>query len=475
MTKPMYKHGEREPLIEIRHKWLGTAERLSWLLVGLLWALTTLGQVRGIPLIPKERLTSNPILLAISLTAIAFFSVSISRSAGGSTSRVRASAKMAGLIAAALALLVTIKSGGIYDYVAYKNHWQSIIDGGHPWEGTFKGGSNTYGPTYNFLAILYAHWDLLPKVATSFLCIIVLLLFIRAENRTKSSLDIAFSTVVGPVVISCVFVYGFIDGLVAAITWIGVYSSKIKRPGLAGLAIAVATGIKFYPLIILPSLIAGAFRSRNTLRSVTVLGVGFIAGIIVIGGISFLIWNDFGLSPFLLASSRFPSFLTAWRWAPGYAVGLSPYLATMYYALITCLSFRMVMKGNLGVAQSCIAGFCSIFGLYYLGHQQFYIIIVMLSALAISESEDRCRQIQDERLPRYLSQYCILLLVGWITFVQVSFDILGEFRTTGTEGVFLDLLSAINTSILILAPIGIVLGKKSSLTLIRRLGVFCRG
>ena len=84
-----------------------------------------------------------------------------------------------------------------------------------------------------------------------------------------------------------------------------------------------------------------------------------------------------------------------------------------------------------------------VFGAYYLGHQQFYLAILVVVTVYIAEVS---RNPYVEISPSVISSFAFMF--GWLIFVQTGFELFDEFKPEGFVRL-LPILSVLNSTVLI--------------------------
>ena len=400
---------------------VGMTETLTYLFAVFYWLSFSVARRRGIPIIDISSFTLQPSTIALTVMAVtavsAFFSGRVSASLKSSPNKQERFLEI--LLPIAL-FAVAFATGGRFDYASYKLQWGIINEGLNPW-GPVQGGMvNAYGPIHNLLAYPYAIWHLLPKIIFCSLILLVYQVFKRRwvkKINTQSLLMICY----GPFIFSSIGVYGFMDIVPAALICIAAASFYGQSYGRTGLFLALATATKFYPALLVAPICVG-LMSRNQARAWRSLILYFGLTLAIAFGGAWLIWGESVVTPMAFASERGPSFLTAWRLLPsGWAEHAKAIIITAI-ALLSAYAIFSRGKREINVGHLLLSAICFVFGLYYLGHQQFYVAIYLLLPVALMESAEG--RIQNSSLSVFTS--CLMLF--WLTFSQISFDLFSEFK-----------------------------------------------
>ena len=416
---------------------------------GILFFLNTVAVRQGIQVVDTSIIFSGTEWLAATTTVIALTSYFIGSLAFRYTFREWVISRQSSVTLTGIAMLTTIKTGGIYDYSSYKSQWQNILSGGSPWEEIQGAGVNAYGPIHNLFAGLYAINELGPKIAYALLAIF---LFFILSKRNRAHSGLAALCIFGPFCYSTIFSYGFIDVVPAITICLSAVLAKCKRYEIAALTLAVGSGVKFYPAALLPALLIYAWKTdglRCALKSAT----WFLAAGATIGAVSYGIWGEEVLSPLRFAGARDASFLTLWRVVDGTLPANFSKITTIGLYLLTIL-VQLFSRTEISCAYGGTLAF--LFGAYHLGHQQFYIGIVMLipeiaNAARSAQSQFRLGEFSAPILQIRLS--CAIAL-AWFTALQLSFVLMGELKPISLH-TYVDTISAINT--IMLLAVGVLL------------------
>lgn len=433
-----------------------TFELFIYFTVGTYWVLFTVVRRRGIPAVDLTDIIISKHCLSLALIVIAAFSVLFANRVRllSNREKIPRSPKGFELVYIATLVSLTALTGGRYDYASYKLQWEAIYRGQNPW-GHIEGELvNAYGPIHNLFAFPYSVWSALPKIL---FVGGVLLTYAWISRSQKIDLDskIALALIGGPFILSASVIYGFMDAVPAALICMSVLAIMEHKMFLSGALLSCGIFSKFYPALLAPVFIVYAYRSGGY-PHVKRLVASLAGSCLVIAMISWLIWGNSILTPLLFASERDPSLLTAWRLAPQAFSGASKVLITGSTVIFSiCLLLRSKKRSVL--PGHALAGtLCLIFGFYQLGHQQFYLSIYMLLPICVAETKAAERQ---SRPPREIPVYFVL---GWLTFLQVTFDLLHEFKLDSMI-YWTDYFSILNTAILLGA--GFMLGANSVTTI----------
>ena len=332
-------------------------------------------------------------------------------------------------------LLIAIITGGRFDYASYKLQWNMIISGGNPW-GYIEGGMvNAYGYVFNFLAVFLPASSLLPKL----LFVVLLLYFCRrlVSGCLNNDKSLTIFLCINPFTVSTLAVYGFIDGVCSLLLGLALLETSKRCVGSSlrsGIFLSLSFLTKFYSIAALPLFLS----LRDKPRLFRGFIKGFLATSTLIVVFSYGLWGESIVSPLFFAKGRDPSFLTLWRYVH------YPELRTFIFSLISILTVIFAsLRNTLSISLRTAAVLSIIFGFYYLGHQQFYLGVLIPLAIYINEIA------QDSTLrfkPWALRSFAFLF--GWLIFIQSGFELFDEFKPIGLQGLE-PFFSALNSTILI--------------------------
>lgn len=408
------------------------------------WFFYSLTRRRGVPVffgaIQVESSAFAIIVLAILLFNAIFFSrLFLELATGAKTFRAKIATRLLkDLIPVSLVLfIVAIVTGGRFDYASYKLQWGLIIEGKNPW-GLVEGGMvNAYGYVHNFFALLYSSNSLLPKLFFILLLVVFCWRSIAARSTKNRALVLFMS--VNPFTVSTMAVYGFIDGvcsLLLGLALLELSCTNVRSSFRSGVFLAFSVLTKFYTIVALP-LVLSVCSKQKLFKSIA---SGYLLASFVVVIVSFCLWGDSILEPLLFAKGRDPSFLTVWKYVP------HPELRTTIFTVITLfVIIKACTKQALSVSLRTAAVLSIVFGTYYLGHQQFYLgILVSLTVYIIEVFRDSATLL---RTPLLLS---FALIFGWLVFIQTGFELFDEFKPAGFQNL-LPILSILNSMILVIS------------------------
>ena len=408
------------------------------------WLFYSLARTSGVPVffggVQVDSSLSGIIVLAVLLFNAIFFSrLFLELATGANTFRAKLTTRLLeNLILISLVLFViAFVTGGRFDYASYKLQWGLIIEGRNPW-GLVEGGMiNAYGYVHNFFAVLYSVNSLLPKLF--FILLLVFFCWRSIVARSTKNRTLVLFLSLNPFTVSTMAVYGFIDGVCSLLLGLALLElgcASFRSSFKSGVFLAFSVLTKFYTIVALP-LVLSACSKKKLFKSIV---SGYLLASFVVVTVSYGLWGDSILEPLLFAKGRDPSFLTAWKYVP------HPELRTIIFSVVSVFAIiRACKKQALSISLRTAAVLSIVFGTYYLGHQQFYLgILVALTVYIVEECKESGILL---RTPLLLS---FALMVGWLVFIQTGFELFDEFKPVGFQNL-LPILSFLNSIILVTA------------------------
>jgi hypothetical protein len=291
------------------------------------------------------------------------------------------------LLFAAAAVAVALMTGFVHDHVAYQAFWEAALSGRDPWSPSFLA-ANPYGPFFLLLAIPYAIDPYAAKLTLVAAWLIALAIIRKERCRTAAARPPAWIwlslAAFSPFVWLEVPYYAHFDVLVGLLTLMALRSLAARREGTAGTLIAVGSLFKFYPALIVPSLLVRAGTARRALRLGLSAAAVFAAGMLI----GYLAYGDALLRPFTVAAERESKFISPFMFlrapsSPARLLFHNPDLDRYWYVgLAICLlaAVAICVRRRLDTLDSAIvAGILGFLG-YKVGHPQFLFVIVLLLA-----------------------------------------------------------------------------------------------
>ena len=406
------------------------------------WFFYSVVRRRGIPVFFAGVQVDSSVYGVIVLVILFFNAVFFSRlflelATGVNTFRAKiANRLLDNLLTVSLVLFfIAFFTGGRFDYASYKLQWSLIIEGQNPW-GLVEGGMvNAYGYVHNFLAILYSANTLLPKLF--FILLLLIFCWRSTIARPINNRALILLLSINPFTVSTIAVYGFIDAVCSLL--LGLALLELIRPSIrssfkSGVFLAFSVLTKFYTIVALPLVLSFNFKQR-LFKS---LASGYLVASFAVIVISFSLWGDSIVQPLLFAKGRDPSFLTIWKYVS------HAELRTTIFSVITLASMIIACtKQALSVSLRTAAVLSIVFGTYYLGHQQFYLSLLVALTVYMVEA---CRD--SDTLPRTPLLLSFALMLGWLVFIQTGFELFDEFKPVGFHNL-MPILSFLNSMILV--------------------------
>jgi hypothetical protein len=327
-------------------------------------------------------------------------------------------------------LLLAVYCGSQHDYRYYLMQWSSLVSGGPAWtEGNF------YGPLHVVIGYLVLINPLAPKIMmVSALLFANFVLFRELiEKRSLSPILLVYiiSIPVNALFIGVGIVFGLNDDLVAALLMAAVLFKLSNKSSLVGLCIALAALLKLYPILLLPffSLDRGNISWKTLITGAFIFLIGLT--------LSYFIWGDGLIKSFTFGSNRWPSLMSIFRdinvfYGESYVYNLLVKYNSLLVIFSVILAFFYSFFKRLSFLEGAIIGYTIMLLTYKVGHQQFYLpLLLLLAALPIikTRSADTMLVIFIPFI-LYLSTFQILFDLGtnflgyqpqWINFGGAGF------------------------------------------------------
>ncbi|MBP7930649.1 MAG: DUF2029 domain-containing protein [Acidimicrobiia bacterium] len=287
-----------------------------------------------------------------------------------------------GLFAAfGAAVGLAIVSGFLHDYRPYLSQWDLVLMGRDPWLQVL---GNAYGPLYNLLAYLYDIDRYLPKLTFVFAWFASSLYLLRAAYNAEISdrqRKVILCVVLSPMFVILVALFGSFDVLVAALCLLSIWLLDNEKPSWAGVVLAGAALLKYYPVVLLPVVVITTVR-RDSIRLVA----GFAAMSIATIAMTLVVWGNSFLDPLLFAEDRGATgssvflFLDG-RFSPLRVFTSSPNVSAvshlvMAFAFAACL--LVIYRLRLTRSVACVLGLTVTLMFYRVGHAQFQMALIFL-------------------------------------------------------------------------------------------------
>ena len=235
-------------------------------------------------------------------------------------------------------LLVAAVVPAANDYRAYLQQWQAVVAGLDPWRTPIPLGINAYGPLHNLYGLLFLLHPALPRVLGAAVWLGALWPvtghILRAPRDARWRLGLLLAVTLNPFLWGWVAVFGSNDALAAAFLVFAALALGRRASVTAGVCVALAALLKFYPLLVIP-FVACDRRRLDLPFAATALGV-FVVGM----GLAATIWGASIFAPLLFAAGREPSqlsfyaFLATSTLSPLNGVGIPAHLAQALFAVV---------------------------------------------------------------------------------------------------------------------------------------------
>lgn len=294
-----------------------------------------------------------------------------------------------GLAYAGSFLLVSALVPPINDYRAYLLQWQAVAAGQDPWQTPIVLGANAYGPLHNLYGLLFLIQPALPRLFGAGLWLAALWPIVRhivnAPFAAERRLWLLLAVILNPFLWGWVAVFGSNDAIAAAFLVFAALALDRRASKTAGLCVALAALMKFYPLLVIP-FVAYHRRRLDLPFAATALGV-FTAGM----GVAALLWGTSIFTPLFFAAGREPSqlsiyaFLATSALSPLHGIGVPTHLAQAIFAVVGLAAFGAHVQGRGGQREGLVLGLLVTLTGYQLGHFQFYLPLALLIPLTIAQ------------------------------------------------------------------------------------------
>lgn len=287
---------------------------------------------------------------------------------------------------------ICVLVGSTHDYAAYLSQWQITWAGHDPWAREIDGQAvsiNAYGPGHLVFAPLVALHPFLPKAVLVLMVMAVFALVLRARATRDGFWRFAMLFPLAPLVLVSVTIFGNNDIVPALCLVLAVSAFAGGRSNWAGALIGVGALVKFYPLLFAAFLVAR--DGRISLRVPLVAAAVFAAGM----GVSYAIWGDSVLSPFLFGQERHAKMLSILRFlSPLGEVANSGWFQHLldhnskYVLGVAALVALHGWLARLDWEITAVLGVLMVFAVYKVGHPQFYVTWVALLAWVLARQDD---------------------------------------------------------------------------------------
>ena len=266
--------------------------------------------------------------------------------------------------------------------------WFAGLD---PWRTPIPLGINAYGPLHNLYGLLFLLHPALPRVLGAAVWLGALWPvtghILRAPRDARWRLGLLLAVTLNPFLWGWVAVFGSNDALAAAFLVFAALALGRRASVTAGVCVALAALLKFYPLLVIP-FVACDRRRLDLPFAATALGV-FVVGM----GLAATIWGASIFAPLLFAAGREPSqlslyaFLATSTLSPLNGVGIPAHLAQALFAVVGLVVFVAHVRRGGGQLDGLVLGLLTTLTAYQLGHFQFYLPLALLIPLTIAATD----------------------------------------------------------------------------------------
>ena len=319
-----------------------------------------------------------------------------------------------------LGLSFTAMDSPRHDYEVYIDLWQTIVDGNDPWSHP----KNSYGPTYNLIAWIYAIHPSAPRVLFALMWFgvaINMASFIR-ENQDVPSLHkygLYLFLLFNPLFWAFVIIFPTNDIFMAFFIVLAIMFFHSGRESISAGAMAIAVAVKFIPIVMVPFFILSRYRIRWQYT------ISFILSTSLLFGISFLRWGENIFYPFLRGYGRQSKILSIFRFLRGEYSPLAlltddpnvDRLSIPFALLALVLLFGLYFFFDLDKSLSSIIAFVLLLTLYNVGHHQFHITSTLLLIWWLNQNYKQVAALRPQLI------YSMGGYMSWIAFASLTYVI----------------------------------------------------
>jgi len=317
------------------------------------------------------------------------------------------------------------KTGIRHDYYWYAKQWEVVLAGADPW---LKANNtlNAYGPIHNFFAWIYQAGQMLPKYLFSFLLVAtgIISAFIPLGIKDKTTLSqrccLFTLLVLSPFSLITVGLHGNNDVIPAAamvLSLIGIVTLRSTRSRfLSGGILAIGCMCKYYPLIILPSLLVRHRRIDWSFAS------GFFGTLSLITALTYKLWGESFITPLLFAGSRGSKQLSVFSFSSEViGINLDKLSIPLMLIVFVAISYFLFTR-NAGPILGSIITFASVLSFYKVGHPQFFLFFFLVTPFAIRYFFS-CSNPPSQKL-----MATFFVWIGFLNFYQLEFLLTCEMK-----------------------------------------------
>jgi hypothetical protein len=304
-----------------------------------------------------------------------------------------------------------------HDYGAYVRQWNAILQENNPYIGT----GNAYGAFYNFFAYLGIYQDQYKYISIQrFIFVLSYLIasyfIFKQAKKIKLAPYILILLFLNPLFWIFSVKYGSNDSFLAGMTLFGFFFYNKKEYVYSAIFFSIAICFKFTPVFIVPFFIF----SRNKVNFKFLITLSLLIFITYL--IAFLNWGESILEPFLFGNRRASTLFSIFRFIRGTLEPLSVFgiknldsYSTILIFTSFLTNFFFYLRYNLDRYISALLSISFVILFYKVGHHQFYIILLLLSAFVFVLNYDYLKNYKQFWYP-------FTLFWMWIFFFTILFD-----------------------------------------------------
>jgi Gpi18-like mannosyltransferase len=344
----------------------------------------------------------------------------------------------------------------LHDYSMYVKQWAGYLNSGHPYlnaKGTFNG--NGYGPLYIPLAYLYQIDTHLPRLLFTILWFLTggFLVYKAYKNPSLgvgTRLAIWSFLFINPFFFSFYVFYGNNEIVVAFFLVLGIHFLRKNQEIPAGIMFGLGTLFKFIPIFIIPFLFFGERKIR------ALFFIWFVLTFSIGYEISWLLWDQEILEPFIFGTGRPAKFMSIFRHLESDYSLLRVFFDNpdparfsfplMLLALFGLFLFHLRHRMSILVTATTVLTLCYTF--YKVNHLQFHTNILVLFVFWYIVDYQQINKTQTSLAPMY---WYVGIVSGmqffyvYFRYMDVNFDALRDiiglpffFVCSWTVGRFLE-------------------------------------
>ncbi|MCU0445057.1 MAG: DUF2029 domain-containing protein [Microscillaceae bacterium] len=325
----------------------------------------------------------------------------------------------------------------LHDYALYVKQWELFLSTGHPYltpKGTFNG--NGYGPLYIPLAYLYSWHTHLPRLLFTILWFVTAGFLVYKAYQApyldiKRRLLIWAFLFINPFFFSFYIFYGNNEIVVAFFLVLGIHFLHKQQEIQSGLMFGLGTLFKFIPIFIIPFLFFGErkIRALYFIWFVLVFAIGY--------EISWLLWEQEILEPFIFGTARPPKFMSIFRHLESDYSLLrvfvdNPQIAQWSFPLMLLVLFGLFIfhlryRMSALVASICVLTICYMF--YKVNHLQFHTNVLVLYVYWYIVDYQQIKRVRIDLAPIYWYAGIVSvmqLLYVYLRYMDINFDALRD-------------------------------------------------